>query len=485
MAFCDFCCKLYKVKKESIRKKIKELKKQSPEILADKSLSKKTRLFIKALLVIVDVVVIALLEKKTRKTSENSGIPPSSDPSKKGNRNKKGENSGKKSPSSQLDNSKVEKKEETLSPKTCSNCNADLEDGKVVDTEQRKEIDIEYVVVETTVTAETKECPECQEKTKASFPEGMDGPIQYGDGIKALIINLLMGQMLPIQRTQEYLMGLIGRMLSPATILKFITQFGKSLKKWEEDVTMKLLVAPALYVDETSMRVKKKLYWIHTYSYKDIVLQYIHPKRGLEAMGDIGILPKYGGIAVHDCWASYFSFEGMGHALCNAHLIRELKFVEDSIGYLWATKLKRLLKVAITMVNSREGKILTQDEYTKLVRLYEDILIQGLAELPLFPESSTGRVKLTDAQNLWIRLYDHKDAVLLFAKVAEVDPTNNNAERSLRMNKVKQKISGCFRSFEIAQHFCRIYSYLKTMRSKGYSTFQAIDLALKGQIPPM
>ena len=438
---------------------------------------------LRTLLIIVELLFEMLQTKKTRKNSSNSDLPPSSDFGSNGNRNKpkKGEN---KNLGSQLNNSKLETSEETLSPDKCKNCDASLEDAEVTDTEQRTTIDIEYTIKEKNHTSETRKCSECEGETKAPFPEGVDGKVQYGIGIKAAVINFLMVQMMSMQRIQEHFTGLIGRVLSPSIILKYVTQFSESIIDWEKDMISQLLVAKVLYIDETSMRVGKELYWIHTYSFENIVLQFIHPKRGVEAIIEIGILPKYGGIIVHDCWAPYFTFDVI-HALCNAHLMRELKFIEESMQYRWTTRLKRLLKVAIWMVNSREDKVLTEKEYAKLARFYDGILMEALVELPNFPEKTgkRGRAKHTDAQNLWLRLCDYKDAVLLFAKVAEVDPTNNKAERNLRMNKVKKKVSGCFRSKEMAKHFCRIYSYVKTMRNKGYSSLEAITFALKGEIP--
>ena len=215
-------------------------------------------------------------------------------------------------------------------------------------------------------------------------------------------------------------------------------------------------------------------------------MQFIHPARGKEAINDIGILGKYGGIVVHDCWAPYFSYTDMTHALCLAHILRELKFVEDSTQDRWATNLKELLQEAIAVINKRKSRVLTKKEYKKLQRRYRNILTRALQELPPFPtrkKGQKGQLKHTDAQNLWLRLRKYEAAILLFAKLKEVDPTNNRAERDLRMNKVKKKVSGCFRTEKMAKHFCRITSYIKTMRNKGYSSLEAISMALKGEIP--
>ncbi len=291
--------------------------------------------------------------------------------------------------------------------------------------------------------------------------------------------------MMSLQRVGEHYKGLVGRFISPSTMLKYISQLSESLQEWEQWAKQQILESVVIHVDETSMRVNKKNYWIHTYSCGDLTLQFIHPSRGKDAIKDIGILDRYGGILVHDCWSPYFSYTDMLHALCVAHLLRELKFVEDSSGSKWATNLKKLLQEAVELVQKRKSKILTRKEYQTLQRRYRNILTRALKELPPFPEKNgkKGRVKHTDAQNLWLRFKKYEAEILLFAKVKEVDPTNNRAERDLRMNKVKKKVSGCFRTAKMAKHFCRITSYVKTMRNKGFSSLEAINMALKGEIP--
>ena len=474
------------MKKESIQKRIDDAKAEIEEAKSKGNLRPEALSIINTLLIIVEIMVAIFLEKKIRKNSSNSGLPPSSDFGSNGNRNKKSDKEDNKKRGERLGNTRIQKNKEVLSPQKCSKCHADLKRAAVIDTEERKTIDILYEIQETTLISETRQCLHCRTKTKAGFPEGVNGKIQYGNGIKAAIINFLMVQMMSLQRVQEHFKGLTGRMISQAVMLKYIAQLDQSLKQWEEDRIKDLLKFPVIHVDETSMRVNKKNYWIHTYGFEDIVLQFIHEKRGLEAINDIGIISKYGGIIVHDCLASYFSFTDVKHALCIAHLLRELKFVEESTIDKWATKLKRLLRRVVKIVTDREDKILTEKEYGKLVKIYRLILTQALEELPPFPtklSGKRGRPKHTDAQNLWIRLKKHEDSILMFAKVAEVDPTNNRAERDLRMSKVKKKVSGCFRNPKFAGYFCRISSYVKTMRYKRYSSLEAISMALKGEIP--
>ncbi len=154
-------------------------------------------------------------------------------------------------------------------------------------------------------------------------------------------------------------MGLIGRMISPAVMLRYIAELGEFLKSWEEQMKEKILESEVIHVDETSMRVKGKNYWIHTYSSGELVLQFLHLSGGREAIKDIGLLDRYGGVLVHDCWSPYFCYDKITHALCVAHLLRELKFIEESNGFKWATNLKKLLKETVELVHKKESRVLT------------------------------------------------------------------------------------------------------------------------------
>ena len=472
--------------KSSIRRQIDTVKRELETHIQNGKIHPDVQPAITALFRILEIIVTILLTKKTRKNSSNSGLPPSQDFGSNGNRNKEGEQGNERPKSPCLGNVRDTESIETVTPTECSGCGADLKEAPVADTEERKEIDILYEINEHTVIAESKECSDCGQENIAEFPQGMDGPIQYGIGIKASIINFLIFQMLPLQRVQDHFTGLIGRVISQATMLKYISNFSKALQFWEEYAIDQMLMSGVIHVDGTSMRVNKKTFWVHTYSCGALVLQFIHPSRGREAIEDIGILERYGGVIIHDCWGPYFTYKNVAHALCLAHILRELKFIEDSTGDRWATNLKKLLQEAIELVQSRKSRILTRKEYKRLQRRYRNILTRALSELPEFPEDNTGkrgRAKHTEAQNLWLRLDEYEAEVLLFARMKEVEPTNNRAERDLRMSKVKKKVSGCFRTEEMAKHFYRITGYLKTMRNKGFSSMEAITMALKGEIP--
>ena len=184
--------------------------------------------------------------------------------------------------------------------------------------------------------------------------------------------------------------------------------------------------------DETSLRVDRKNHWIHVYSGGAVTVKRLHRKRGCEAIDDIGIIPRYGGVVVHDCWASYLSYDHCGHALCGSHLLRELQFVVDSNQYPWASNMKRLLQQACAKVSASDDKRLTEQECRNLRKRYRNILTRGARELPPIParpKGRRGRIAKSDAHNLWERLKKHEQAVLLFAKEPSVPFTNNRAER--------------------------------------------------------
>ncbi|MDE2148331.1 MAG: IS66 family transposase [Gammaproteobacteria bacterium] len=317
------------------------------------------------------------------------------------------------------------------------------------------------------------------------FPATFSGPLQYGSGIKAYALNLLLAQMIALKRVQHSIQTLVGLAISEATILKYVLQLHLALARRERLAIDRILTQPAMHVDETSIRVDKRNHWLHVCSAGDITLKFVHEKRGLEAMAAIGIIPRYGGVIVHDCWASCLSYEHCRHGLCGAHLLRELTFILEANGYAWAGNMKRLLQQTCAKVSKRQRKRLTPREYGALQKRCRNILTRGERELPPIPAKQNGTrgpVAKSDAHNLWQRLREHETAVLLFATDANVPFTNNRAERDLRMSKVKQKVSGCLRKAEFAQAYCRISSYLQTMANQGYNPLVAIQMALSGQL---
>lgn len=490
MVDCIFYETIPLVNKESVRKKIDEAREKVEIAFAKEKPSPGIKAATESLLLILDIIVEVLLTKRPRKNSSNSGLPPSSDFGSKGNRNKLSKEIDSSKKGSQVPNTRTVEEKITSPVNKCGNCGENLSDKESIDTDSRVEIDIIYEIKRKEVTAEIKECDACGATTKGDFPEGMDGKLQYGIGIKAAIINYLMVQLFSYERCSEHFRGLIGNFISQATMLKYVMSFYLSLAKWEAEKIIEILKMPVIHVDETSIRVNKKTYWIHVYTFGNISLQFIHRKRGIEAVNDIGILPKYGGIIVHDCWATYLSYKNVGHALCGAHILRELRYIMECEGSdaSWAMMMKELLQEACEVVGGRTGiQVLYNKEYKALEAKYREILNYALTELPEFPKTGKdgkGRPKHTDAQNLYLRLKEHESSVLMFARVKEVNFTNNRAERDIRVSKGKQKVSGGFRTLKFAKAYARITSFVKTMRYNGYSSFEAINMKLGGRKLP-
>jgi transposase len=426
------------------------------------------------------------MEKSTPKNSRNASVPSSQTPKDDATASQPGTRS--KGPELDHERACHTRTVETVAVAavtSCASCGADLGATPCQGYERRTRIDIVFEKALSHVDAEIKSCPRCQALTKGTFPADLSGPVQYGTGIKAFVLHLLLTQMVALKRVQQTLDTLIGQIVSEATLLKWVLQLHHALAEWERTAIEQLLTQPTLHADETSLRVNRKNHWIHVCSGGDITLKRLHPKRGLEAITAINIIPRYGGTIIHDCWASYLSYTHCGHGLCGSHLLRELTFVVESNAYPWATKLKRLLKQTRAKVAERESKQLTEAEYKSLRKRYHRILNEGAQQLPsLSPrkKGSRGRVAKSTAHNLWERFKKHADAVLLFAKLPHVPFTNNRAERDLRMSKVKQKVSGCFRTREYAEAYCRISSYLQTMANRGYNPLVAIQMALSGEI---
>lgn len=471
--------------KQSVRAEFDKIKVSFESQVKAGKVSSDVAALINTLFVLFSIVLSIFLEKQTKKTSANSSIPPSqtekddsTPPQKKTNKN------GRDETITTLGNTRTVETVTAIPVTTCTKCGEDLTHVECLCVERRTRIDIVFEKTLEHIDGESKECPSCHATTKAAFPDDMHGPLQYGNGIKAYVIQLMVTQMLSLDRTAKMVACVIGQLISEATLLSYLMRLYTALEAWDANARLKILNANCMHSDETSCRVDKKNYWIHVYSAGDITLKYLHQKRGKEAIESIDILPHYGGVVVHDCWASYLSYDHCAHALCGSHLLRELTFIVEAHDYRWAKNLKRLFKTACKSVTKNPEKCLDEKTYAKLHACYRRILISGAQELPPIPEKTTGRrgkVAKSDAHNLWERFDKYETAVLLFAKLAHVPFTNNRAERDLRMGKVKQKVSGCFRTEKYAHAYCRISSYLQTMQNKGINPLVAVSMALAGE----
>jgi len=472
------------VDKISIREEVDRIKREFEQLCLDDTVSKDLRVVMNSLLVVVELILSVFLEKKTRKNSKNSSIPSSQTEKDETAKMPSRVNGRGKNVSGEVNNTRVKESITIARVLTCDICGAALDEIPCCRHERRTKIDIVFEKVIEHIDAEVKHCPNCEKTVKGAFPQNMPGKLQYGNGLRAFAIHLIVSQMVALNRVQKQIAAMIGAVISEASLLKFVWRLHQALEQWETEAIESLLQAPSVHVDETSFRVEGKNHWIHVYSSGETTLKLLHRKRGKEAIIGLNIIPRYGGVIIHDCWASYLSYDHCGHGLCGSHLLRELTFIVDSNGYRWARNMKRLLKETCRIVAKREEKCLSEKEYANLQKRYRNILTRAgkeLPDIPPKPKGKRGKMAKSDAHNLCDRFKKHETAVLLFAKESYVPFTNNRAERDLRMAKVKQKISGCFRRERYAHAYCRISSYLQTMANQGVNPLVAIQMVLVGK----
>ena len=436
---------------------------------------------------------IEVLENQKSKDSKNSSKPPSADgfvKRTKSLRTKSGRKSGgqKDHPGSTLEWCKEVDEVFVYPVVGCKSCGASLENVEVLNLRcsQVHELPpIKLVVHEH--QSEEKCCPECGVLNQGKLPAFVNSLVQYGPGLKGLMVYLMEGQLLPSERARELLKEVIGCEISEATLYNTRLRCYEELAAVEAYIKSGIQVAPVVHFDETGLRVKSKLMWLHVACNGWLTAYFIDLKRGQLAMDAIDILPNFKGVSVHDGLglASYGKYDST-HALCNAHHLRELRFVVERYEQDWASDMMTLLveiKTNIAIAQAAKETSLTPTQIADFERRYREIIEAGLIAnpfLPIDPDLPTrkGRRKQTPPKNLLDRLQLHQSAVLLFMYDWRVPFDNNQAERDLRMMKLKQKISGTFRSMEGAQQFCRIRGYISTLRKQGIQVLDALRLVL-------
>lgn len=364
----------------------------------------------------------------------------------------------------------------------CSGCGASLATVSVDEVMARQVFDIpplELLVTEHQV--EVKGCPNCGQSRPGDFPAVVSNVVQYGPRLKGMMVYLMEGQLLPSHRSGELLSDLMGVRVSEGTLYNTREQCFEHLEAIEQKIGQAIKTTEVVHFDETGMRVNQRLWWLHVAATDALTYYFVHPKRGQAAIDEMAILPEFVGKAVHDGWQSYQRY-GCEHFLCNAHHLRELQYILEHYSQGWAFQLSVLLVSIHRQVEGLKAQgqpALPSGELAAFEARYDALLDQGFEQNPMpSPDPSQpkkrGRAKRSPPRNLLERLRTHKASVLGFMHDFTVPFDNNQAERDLRMMKVKQKISGCFRTEDGAQMFCRIRGYLATMRKQGHNVFNAL-----------
>lgn len=420
------------------------------------------------------------LENRLAKNSSNSGKPPSSDGLKKKTKSLRVKTD--KKPGGQPGHQgktllAVDTPDIVIvhTPKQCQNCYKGLSDVGVIAIEFRQVFDLPEPKVEVTEhRVESKRCSCCGHETKADFPEGVTAAVQYGRRVQALAVYFSNQHLIPVDRVSEIFKDIYGLSLSAGTCVNVDKRVFTRLAPFEERLKVYLIASKVLHVDETGMRCNKKLHWLHVTSSSQATFYGLHEKRGKEAIDAFNILPQFGGTAIHDHWKPYFSYEQVKHSLCNAHHLRELTYVYEQEQEIWALKMKEHLLFANKQ--TREG-VLGLEAIEKIEQIYEEITLDAVRNYL----TSEKNGKKSEGLKLLKRLLHYQKEVLAFAYDPEVPFTNNQAEQDLRMMKVKQKVSGCFRSLEGGEVFCRIRSYISTARKQGWKIWEALASAISGK----
>jgi transposase len=430
------------------------------------------------------ILIITLLANRLNLNSTNSSKPPSSDP----NRKKKTKSKTGKKPGGQKGHvgTTLKKVDNPDKVELIKIDRSKLPPGRYrqvgFDSRQVFDIDISKVVTEyrAQILQDDK-----GNRFVATFPKGVTKAVQYGTGLKAHSVYMSQFQLVPYNRIQDYFADQLHIPVSEGSIFNFNKEAFLSLVDFENRVKNELTASDLAHADETGINIGGKRHWLHCVSNDSWTLYYPHEKRGMDAINDMGVLPRFKGILCHDHWKPYYKID-CTHALCNAHHLRELTRAWEQDNQQWAQKLKNLFETINRKVTDAGGALDAQESQKYRLK-YRVILKQGEIECPepIRPKKKgkRGRIKKSKSRNLLERLRDYEQDALRFMDNGHVPFSNNLGESDIRMTKVQQKISGCFRSMDGAQIFCRVRSYLSTCRKQGVKSSLALDLLFNGKLP--
>jgi transposase len=433
---------------------------------------------------------IAELEARLRQTPRNSSKPPSGEglgkppPRPRSLRKKSGRKPGGQDGHEGRTLAQVVRpdREVRREPGCCGRCGRSLAGRPVTGVERRQVFDLPAVKIEVTEHQLIERECSCGRRTKPAAPQGAQAPVQYGPRIAAIIVYLYTGQFLSKKRTAQALAELFGVPLSSGTVAAITARAAGKLDGFLEQAREQIAASTVAGFDETGFRVEGKLAWVHCARTGKYTLLMIHPRRGRQAMEAMGVLPSFTGLAVHDAWAPYDTYTGAGHQLCCAHALRELQAVTDATPdgqWCWAAQAAEALTAMQQLVSEAIGHgrhVVDPAALAVQVRLFRSAALIGANQTAA---RSGALMKKHNA--LARRLLDRQHDYLRFTTDFRAPPDNNGTERDIRMAKLRQKVSGCLRTFTGARQFCAIRSYLSTAGKHGVSFFDALVMLSKGR----
>jgi transposase len=436
---------------------------------------------------------IEALEKNQSKDSSNSNKPPSSDGLAKRTHRSTRQPSGKK-PGGQPGHEGTTLRMVSTPDEVhvheltqCEYCGKSLQHQRPVRLVKRQVFEIPEIAVKVSEhQAEVKQCPRCEQESMAAFPQGVENIVQYGTRVKTFATYLKNYALIPYGRAVELFRDLFGLSISQGTLAKIDRECSRAVSKTTDKIKDRLIHSAVAHFDETGLSIEGNLAWLHSCSTSQYTNYEVHSKRGGQAMEAIGVLPQYHGVAIHDHWKPYNKYD-CRHGFCNAHHIRELKFVIEQHHQSWAQKMINLLVGAKQMVEEAKLKgkrRLGAEPREKIQADYREILGEGRKANPPPPLQGSrkrGRPRRGKITNLLDRLCRYERETLRFTEDFRVPFDNNLAERDIRMVKVQQKVSGTFRSWGGATAFCKIRGYISTVRKSGCNVIEALSAALAGQ----
>lgn len=440
---------------------------------------------------------LQVLEARLQRTSQNSSQPPSSDGLRRGKPQPRSLRESTDRPSGGQPGHpgatlcQVAQPDHTVwhQPLVCTACGASLADATQQPAPQRRQVfDLPPCALEVTEHRLTAcFCPHCQAPNRGQFPAAVSQPVQYGPRLLAQAVYLHQWQLLPLARSCEVLTGLFGQSLCEATLSRVLRACDTRLEPFTAALRQALADAPVAHFDETGVRCAGRLHWLHVVSTSSLTYFAPHPKRGRAAFAALGLLPEFDGVSVHDAWPAYFDpAYRCDHALCNAHLLRELQGGWEQWQRTWCQRLRTVLRGlqrAVRRAREAGQQALEPALLARYQRLYRQLIATGLRYHPRPPRTGRrGPPKRGPARCLLDRLQQHEAEILRFATDFRVPFDNNQAERDLRMVKVQQKVSGCFRTTAGGDRFCRLRSYLSTLHKQGYDLLDALTTLCAGEL---